>query len=142
MISDRYKALAYQKEALEVASVSKHIFEDDPVVVALACILFMQELRFDLLEFRSNIRVVHRESPEKRKVSESFIGLAMIDEVAWCLRDKRNHDAHHGTRDHLNASDKVSRYADAVFAQTYSLKFSTAYHHAQHQDKTRDSLRS
>ena len=88
--------------------------------MALACILLVDELRFNLLKLCLNIRMVHRESPEKRKVSESSIGLAMIDQVARRLRDKWNHDAHKGARNDLNASNKVSRYTDGVSAHTYS----------------------
>ena len=88
--------------------------------MTLACILLVEELRFDLLKLCPNIRMVHREFAEKRKVSESSIGLAMIDEVARRLRDKKNHDTQEGTRNDLNASNKVSRCTSAVSALTYS----------------------
>jgi hypothetical protein len=125
------RSLAYQEEASKIASVDKHIFEDNQVVVTLTCILLVVELRFDLLELRLDIRVVHGKSPEKHKVSESFVGLAMIDEVAWCLRDKRNHDAHQSTRYNLNALHEVRWCTGVALVHTYSSKLSIVHCHAQ-----------
>ena len=88
--------------------------------MTLACSLLVGELRLDLLKLSLDIRMVHRKFSEKCKVSQSSIGLAMIDEVAWCLWDERNHNAHQGTRDDLNASNMVSRCANATSARTYS----------------------
>lgn len=88
--------------------------------MAFACILLVEELRFDLLKLCLDIGMVRRKFPEKCKVPEPFIGLAMIDEVAWCLRDKRYHETHKSTRDDLDTSDKVSQCTNAASAHTYS----------------------
>jgi hypothetical protein len=59
----------YQKEALEIATVGEHVFENNPVVVALVCFLFLERLRFNLLELCLNIRMIGRKFPENCEVS-------------------------------------------------------------------------
>jgi hypothetical protein len=71
--------------------------------MALVCFLFVEELRFDLLKLRQNVRVVGGKLTEKRKIHKSLFGLATIDEVARCFWYKRDHDALQSTGDKLNS---------------------------------------
>jgi hypothetical protein len=97
------EAQAYQEEAPEVASVCKHIFEHNPIVVASVCFLLMEILRLNLLEFRLDIRVASREFSEACEVVQSLFGFAVVDEVARRFRDKWDHDANQGAWDELDA---------------------------------------
>jgi hypothetical protein len=83
-----HKNQAYQKEAPKITAVCEHVFENNPIVVALMYFLFVKILGFNFSELHLDVRMVCRKISETFKVLQSLLRPAAVDEVARRLWDE------------------------------------------------------